>query len=191
MMNEPIEVELKVPLESPDQIRQQLKRLDALELNSEIQHDDYFDHPCRSFATSDEALRVRTRESISGIEANFAVQELTYKGPKLDAVSKTRVELSTDLTETTNILAMLDHLGFTHVARITKRRTFYRLDKVIVSLDDVDDLGWFLELEVIVDSKDDVTSTLDQLFSIIQELGIDPKSSIRESYLELYLDQVA
>lgn len=189
-MNEPIEVELKVPLETPDKVRHRLEQMEALELNTETQRDDYFDHPCRSFFKTDEALRVRTRESISGIETNFAVQELTYKGPKLDKVSKTRVELSTDLTETESILAMLEHLGFSHVARITKKRTFFRLNKVTISLDQVESLGWFLELELLVDSKDEVSSSLGQLFSIIQDLGIDPKSSIRESYLELYLDKI-
>ena len=56
-MNESIEVELKVPLETPDKVRHRLEQMEAFELNTETQRDDYFDHPCRSFFKTDEAAQ--------------------------------------------------------------------------------------------------------------------------------------
>ena len=48
------------------------------------QVDTYFSHPARDFAATDEALRIRSID-----QENF----VTYKGPKLDATTKTRREI--------------------------------------------------------------------------------------------------
>src|SRR3954468_18985093 len=52
------------------------------------QSDQYFAHPCRDFAKTDEALRIRK------VEAKAFV---TYKGPKLDTTTKTRREIELPL----------------------------------------------------------------------------------------------
>src|SRR5262245_15405794 len=52
------------------------------------QSDQYFTHPCRDFATTDEALRIRVVGDKSFV---------TYKGPKLDTTTKTRREIELPL----------------------------------------------------------------------------------------------
>src|SRR6185295_3103461 len=86
------------------------------------QTDHYFRHPCRDFAQTDEALRLRQ----VGDE-----NVITYKGPKIDLLTKTRRELELPLTtgqltidQFTELLAAL---GFTPVATEKKQRRIANL----------------------------------------------------------------
>ena len=61
----------------------------GVELENAIeQSDQYFAHPCRDFAKTDEALRIRVVGDKSFV---------TYKGPKLDKTTKTRHEIELPL----------------------------------------------------------------------------------------------
>ncbi|MCH7990085.1 MAG: class IV adenylate cyclase, partial [Planctomycetes bacterium] len=78
------EVELKFPLDDAERISAQLDGLQAERGAPIEQVDRYFNHPSRDFAQTDEALRIRTMNDRS---------LLTYKGPLLDAETKTRLEI--------------------------------------------------------------------------------------------------
>jgi adenylate cyclase class 2 len=186
---ETFEVEVKVPVTNSEEIRQRLLDSGARQLNSEVQVDTYFDHPCRSFQETDEAIRVRERRPIDGtdLDTSHAPNELTYKGPKIDQETKTRLEYSVDLEETKSITAILETLSFKPVAMVTKKRIFYILNEITISIDDVEHVGLFLELESIVHDKNEIESAKKAIFEILEGLGVDPNQTVRDSYLELYL----
>ena len=81
------------------------------------QSDQYYAHPCRNFAKSDEALRIR----VVG-EKSF----VTYKGPKLDATTKTRREIELPISPgkpaAAQFAELLVALGFRPVAAVRKLR---------------------------------------------------------------------
>jgi adenylate cyclase class 2 len=190
-MKESIEVEVKIPLENRKSVEEALHRIGAQRLNSETQVDVYFDHPVRAFQETDEALRLRSHHpDMDGDEPDNTIPppyELTYKGPKLESRSKSRVELSVHISNIDSARSILESLGFKYVATISKRRVFYTVDSITVSVDDVDDVGLFLELERVVTSRRDMNPALDMIFNLIERLGLDSNSSIRTSYLELFL----
>jgi len=190
-MKESIEVEVKIPIENRTSVEEALHRIGAQRLNSETQVDVYFDHPVRVFQETDEALRLRSRHpDVEGDEPDntiFPPYELTYKGPKLESRSKSRVELSVHISNIDSARSILESLGFKHVATISKRRVFYTVDSITVSVDDVEDVGLFLELERVVTSRRDMNPALDMIFDLIERLGLDSNNSIRTSYLELFL----
>ena len=190
-MKESIEVEVKIPIENRKSVEEALNRIGAQKMNSETQVDTYFDHPARAFQKTDEALRLRNRHpEVEGDEKDNTTTtpyELTYKGPKLESRSKSRVELSVHISNIDSAQLILESLGFKHVATISKRRVFYTIDSITVSVDDVEDVGLFLELERIVASRDDMNPALDMIFNLVERLGLDSSNSIRTSYLELFL----
>ena len=112
------------------------------------QTDRYFAHPSRDFAQTDEALRLRRIG-----EFNF----ITYKGPKLDATTKTRREIEIGLAAgqpaAADAAELLSALGFTPVAEVCKRRRDFTVtwqgQAIGVSLDEVAELGDFVELEIV------------------------------------------
>ena len=87
-----------------------------------VQSDQYFAHPARDFAQTDEALRIRTVGDTSFV---------TYKGPKLDATSKTRRELELPLAASdpdgSQFAELLAALGFTPVAIVRKQRRKFHI----------------------------------------------------------------
>lgn len=78
------EVELKFRVDDPADLERRLVGLAARFREPVEQVDRYFAHPSRDFARTDEALRLRR------VGDDVAV---TWKGPRVDAATKTRQEL--------------------------------------------------------------------------------------------------
>jgi adenylate cyclase class 2 len=179
------EVEMKFSVADPGVLESRLARLGATISEARSEFDVYFAHPARDFAHTDEALRVRRRG-----ETNF----ITYKGPKLDATTKTRHEIDLPLPpgEPTAQawLGLLGALGFTAAGEVRKSRRKAHVDwqgrRVEVSLDEVEGLGTFAELELVVEPSD-ADAAKACIAALAEELGL--RGSIRQSYLELLQDK--
>ena len=177
------EVELKVEADH-ETVRPRLDSLGAEPLNRVRQVDSYFDAPHREFAETDEALRVRSEES-----DQRKTTELTYKGPLVEEESKTREELTTGLTDSEATKEILEALGFEHAATVRKRRERFDHDEFTITLDAVDGLGEFVEIETEVETEDDVEPARERAVEILRTLNLDPDEQIRTSYLELTLTE--
>lgn len=173
-----VEVKFRVP---HDVVRPRLD--DAVHEYDVRQVDTYYDHPARDFASTDEALRIRRSTKEGDTRAL-----VTYKGPLVDASSKTREEHETAVDDGEALHAVLDGLGFAPAARVEKQREVWSLDGATVTLDDVDGLGEFVEIER--ESADDgVDTAREGVFETASELGLDPAEQIRDSYLAMLLDR--
>ena len=172
------EVEVKVRADH-DEVSGALDELGARRGDRVVQRDTYYDAPHRDFAETDEALRVRRVESASGDE-----QRVTYKGPLVDDASKTRLEHETAVGDGDTADAILRGLGFEPVATVTKRRVEYRLDGYTVTLDSVEGLGEFVEVEREA-AEADIEAVRDGARDLLSTLGVDPASHLRTSYLGL------
>ena len=188
-----IEVEIKIPLTIIEfkHIWDTITKLGGEHLGSELQQDTYYDHPCRSFQETDEAVRIRQRIPLTHdeVETIHPLSEVDYKGPKIDMKSKTRLELSIGITDTTIANTMLKELGFQPVATITKERSFFKYGIATICIDDVKDVGYFMELERLVPTEEELEPVREQLFVLVKNLGLEEIKMVRKSYLELYLEK--
>jgi adenylate cyclase, class 2 len=179
------EVEMKFPVNDMAALESRLAGLGATVTDARIEVDLYFAHPARDFARTDEALRIRRK----GLE-NF----ITYKGPKIDAATKTRheIDLPLPLGESTAPawVELLAALGFTIAGEVRKSRRKAPIDWqgrcIEVSLDEIEELGRYAELESVVES-DEVEAAKACILSLAAEMGLT--GSERRSYLELLLTQ--
>lgn len=177
-------LEIEVKVEADHQaVRKHLSDLDPDHLGAVRQHDTYYDHPNRRFAETDEALRLRTESTDEGGEAIW----LTYKGPLVETASKTREEVEVSTADRSTTATFLERLGFEPVADVRKTRDRFAVSGYLVSLDEVDGLGEFVEVES-EGSAADVGPERDGAYRLLRELGVDPDTQIRASYLELLLD---
>jgi adenylate cyclase class 2 len=117
------------------------------------------------------------------------LNEMTYKGPKVDPLSKTRVELSVGLDDSREAGLILTQLGFKSIVEVTKIRSFFAIRDITISIDDVVDVGIFLELERVVEDESQIALAREGIFDVVRELGLNPEESIRDSYLEMYLSK--
>lgn len=177
-----IEVEIKVKIDNPVLIRSKLEKLSCIHSDCQIHRDTYYnaiDSICaRDFAKTDEALRIRRIGEISF---------LTYKGPKIDMLSKSRKEIEIEIKDTKSADEILTALGFTQVMTVIKNRDIFRLDNYEISLDTVKGLGDFLEIETTAEFENEVPSKVDSIFELLAELDIKQEDTITKSYLELLL----
>lgn len=156
-----------------------LKKIGAVKLGVEDQSDTYFAAPHRDFAKTDEALRIR---SLDGQAV------LTYKGPKLDGISKTREEFETPVDEVTTI-QILHALGFSEAGVVRKKREVFRTGEITVCLDAVEGLGEFLEVEIVAENEKELDTSRAKLFELLKQFGAREMNSIRTSYLEMVLEK--
>ena len=176
------EVEVKVPADH-DAVRARLAALDAESLGTVTQRDTYYDAPHRSFVETDEALRIRRIHRGSGESAPDETR-LTYKGPRVDAASKTRREHETGVDDDETMAELLEALGFEPAAVVEKQRTSYRVDGYTVTLDSVTDVGDYVEVET---ESADVDGARAGAFDLLDDLELDPDDQVRTSYLGLLL----
>jgi adenylate cyclase class 2 len=186
------EVELKVRADHGP-VRSRLDDLGAEAHPAVHQEDTYYDAPHRNFAATDEALRLR-RESVRGGESRTY---LTYKGPLVDEASKTRREAETAVVDGSAAAEILSALGFEPAATVEKERRRYALEGYTVTLDAVDGLGEFVEVETEIEerteagSEDGIDAARTGAAAVLQDLGLDPAAGIRTSYLGMLLDRDA
>ncbi len=167
-----------------DAVRDQLDELDAERVGAVVQEDTYYDAPHRDFAATDEALRIRRERPADGDAFEARV---TYKGPLVDDASKTREEFETGVADGETMADVLDGLGFEPAATVRKERERYAVDGYVVTLDSVDGLGEFVEVETETDEAG-VAAAREGAFDLLDRLGLDPDDGIRTSYLGLLLE---
>jgi adenylate cyclase class 2 len=195
-VEETYEVEVKFPLSDKDAIRKAIIDAGGIKLNTQYQSDKYYDHPCRSFSETDEAVRIRHMKHIEGTTTEGLAStsgELTYKGPKVDKKSKTRVEYNVNLKgeDLEPMSQILLNIGFKHIANVIKEREFYEIEGITASLDDVADVGSFIEFELIAEGKHGMQAARDRILDLVRSMVLDEKDMIRDSYLEMYLRKVS
>lgn len=176
------EVEVKVRADH-DAVRDRLGEAGAERRGAVVQEDTYYDAPHRNFAETDEALRIR-RERAPDADGAEADSRVTYKGPLVEAASKTREEFETGVEDGETMAAVFDGLGFDPAATVRKERERYALDGYAVTLDAVDGLGEFVEVETET-GEEGVERAREGAYDLLERLGLDPDAQIRTSYLSL------
>lgn len=175
------EVELKVRADH-DRVRQRLDELGVGRGQRIRQEDTYYNAPDRDFAETDEALRVRRVRHADDTRS----ARLTYKGPLLEAESKSREEFETGVEDGETLEHILEGLGYDATATVSKERVTFTLDGYTVTLDAVEGLGEFVEVETESESAD-IDTAREGARKILDRLGLDPDKQIRTSYLGLLL----
>ena len=214
-MTDSYEVELKIRT-SHDAVRGELAERGADRIEVVEQTDTYYDAPDRDFAETDEALRIRRERVLAGGDASTATTngeaidaspdttnsegtetsgdteltnervKITYKGPLVDAESKTRLEAETTVGDQEATRAIFEGLGYEPAATVEKHRERFDVAGFTVTLDTVSDLGTFVEIDRET-TADELDAVREEAKRILRELGLDPDEGIRTSYLGMLL----
>lgn len=164
------EAKFRVPCDSIESYQAKIEGLGFAFRGEYVQSDVYYQHPCKDFAESGEVLRVRLDEE---------GWKLTYKSPAELGEVKLRREI--EARTGGEIAGILESLGFKPAIKVTKRRIkFSSSEGESISIDSVEGLGCFVEIEV---NREDH----DRVLQLARLLGLDPKERILKSYAELLL----
>ncbi|MGQ9844098.1 MAG: class IV adenylate cyclase [Spirochaetota bacterium] len=166
-----LEVEIKSKCDDLGGIKKTIVDAGGAFISTELEDDCYFNHPSRDFGKTDEALRIRRVND---------TYYLTYKGPKLGGISKTRYEKEVQIFDADGLKDILKKLGFVLYGRVQKKRDVYLLNEVTICCDDVTGLGTFVELEMMSNNREEAEKWL---FALASTLGLS--NFITASYLEM------
>lgn len=187
----PYEVEVKFRIRNISVLQKRISELGGSFGEPAEEIDQFYQHPGRDFAKTDEGLRIRTR-----IQGDHRECFITYKGPKIDSQTKTRkeIEIPLDCGEVGNWDKLLKSLGFQPSGEVRKIRrnctVSYRRRTFEISLDFLPNLNpgkkrcFFLEIETLANRKD-VGQTREILLDFAKTLPLG--ENIRKGYLEMVL----
>jgi len=138
-----------------------------------------------TISKTDEVLRVRRIG-----DSNW----ITYKGPKRDLQTKSRAELEVPLASgpeaAESFMKLLEHLGYRFVGVVRKQRKIFHLLRgsyaLEVCLDEVDEVGRYVELEIMA-PEEQLEAAKAVVLSVAAQLGLT--ESERRSYLQLFLSK--
>ncbi|MBR6993851.1 MAG: class IV adenylate cyclase [Methanobrevibacter sp.] len=174
-----IEVEVKAKINSFKEMEEKLAEIGAAKAKKEFQEDIYFNSPVVDFAETDEALRIRTTKEND--ETNIFI---TYKGPKIDKESKTRREIEMGIEDSQKCSDIFKEIGFKKVRTVRKNRQYYTFENFEISLDDIEGLDPYMEIEIALSDGEDYSQAQNSIFDLFEKLGITDGFE-RTSYLEL------
>ena len=180
------EVEQKYPIDDVAKVEHLLQTIGASEQPVQNHADTYYNHPCRDFAETTEAFRIRRVDGVPMV---------TYKGKKLPGKVKARRELEWRLdpgdSDGSKMEELLGLLSFQQVAVVKKQRRTFLLQEELadftVVIDSVASLGCFAEIELVVRQQSEVQHARDRIESLANQLNLlqaEPRS-----YLRMILEQ--
>ncbi|MFW9941300.1 MAG: class IV adenylate cyclase [Candidatus Thorarchaeota archaeon] len=193
-----IEVEIKVQISDPALMRKKFEENHGSYKFSLIHEDTYYNMPkgIRDFKKTDEALRLRKSSRFdrnSDEKKQVFEYYITYKGKKIDTLTKTREEIDLKIEDKEKMKTILDSLGFQEVITVKKERELYEFNFKNYHIEALIDYipileQYFIEVEYLTDSKEKLDESKEILFNFLSLYGIQKEDSITKSYLELILE---
>jgi predicted adenylyl cyclase CyaB len=136
----------------------------------ELDQDDTF-FPC---ATG--RLKLRAFSSDSG-------ELIFYRRPDQQGPKQSFYLLSP--TSSPDTLRQALSLAYGQAGRVRKHRTLFLVGRTRVHLDDVQDLGHFLELEVVLNDNEPAEHGVREAHELMTMLGVEPSQLVEGAYVDL------
>ena len=165
----PRNIEIKARVESVEALAPKVAAI-ATDGPVEITQDDTF------FRCESGRLKLRAFSATEG-ELIF-YRRANQHGPKESFYIRTPTPSPESLREALS-------LAYGEVGRVVKRRTLYLLGRTRVHLDRVEQLGQFLELEVVLEENEPSEVGVLEAHSLMARLGIEPSQLIETAYVDL------
>lgn len=166
-----IEIEAKIKVADLGQVAARLRGLGARERGRVVQRDWFFDRADGSMRRGDVGLRLREETGADGVKT-----VMCYKGPRLKGRYKEREEIEFTLSDAEQGREFLAALGFEATLAFEKRRWLWELQGCEVCLDEVVELGAFVEVEGPGEQ---------QVHQTLAALGLKETEHIAESYVTM------
>lgn len=101
---------------------------------------------------------------------------------KASSRSRDNHERETVIEDAEEMADMLERLGYTHGVRIRKHRQIAKHEGLELCIDEVDDLGTFVEVEKLAADDADVDAIQETLWQLLLELGVEQEDRVHKGY---------
>lgn len=174
-----MEIETKFKTKNLEAIKKKLVKLGAVFSDEVDQKDEWYRWKGQELASQHPGsfmIRIRNQNGVF----YFGTKELTNK-------TGVWIEYELQISDAEEMKKIINQLGFTKVFTLTKKRIPGRLEEFGLCLDDVKELGKYLEVEVISDNPDEGKEKIRQLMT---RLGIDDREVEHRGYGAIILQSM-
>lgn len=173
------EAELKYHLKRPQDFIDALQLAGAtLFISKNDETDWYLEHPNTPFPAPSISLCVRKMVP-SGINL------LIVKGPEQAQCEAVKIE---DAEKT---VSMFKTLGYHCILNYTKSRQIYFLEQFHITIDKLDNLGYFAEFAIMTDDESKLADYKQQLHNLAYQFGFNDSEQEHHNYKTMLLSKLA
>jgi adenylate cyclase class 2 len=165
------EIEAKINVAALEPVASKLKEIGALFLHTMQQTDTYFMDTHKLLHKNDCGLRIR-QQTIDGKESAY----ITFKGAREKTKYKSRPEYETGISDPNAAEKIFEGLGYEKRLTVEKQRSLWQLDGCEVCLDELPELGCFVEVE----GPDEET-----ISSVLAKLNLQNQPHISRGYASM------
>lgn len=96
------------------------------------------------------------------------------------------IEAGVDYADISNMKNIIEFLGQEEKCIIDKKRRCYKKDDMEITLDEVKDLGSFIEIEILGYNNEENISKIEKM---VEKQGLDMKDNSKKGYPELFFEK--
>ncbi len=159
------EVEFKVPVTIKD-AKENIKRNGGRFIKKSRQIDTYFE------LDDNEILRVRESEGRGKLGFKRILREDNSEFDEIEA----------EVVDAKKIISILNNLGYVEKHKVKKERWYFSLEEVKLELNDIDNLGGYLDFEIISENE---AEARENIFKVMDKLGYSKSDIESRLYFEL------
>jgi adenylate cyclase class 2 len=176
-MSKNIEIELKLPLLNSHEVENLLSKIADFKYQS-FQHDIYYNAPHRNFLENSDNINewLRIRITDGGAQINYKDWQ-----PHDDKIKTHCKEFEANIDSYDQLSKILDALNFIKLIDVNKTRKAWIYLDTEISIDSVDELGEFIELEYKGNIKD-ITLARKHLFNVLEKIKAKTKELDTRGY---------
>ena len=172
----PYEIEYKYRITNKDDFTSRLNELNISLLEFVYQEDIIFMHKNKCFNNLNEGEPiVRIRTDSNGISTNVK---------KYVQNCQVRQEVECKIVDKDLFIEYLKLLGFSKLVVVKKHRAYTKLDGLTITYDIVEQLGDFVEIEIVTDNHD-ISLSKTIISNMGKKLGLDNKDIVNLPYDEM------
>jgi len=170
-----VEIEAKMKVDSLDPVRERVKNAGASLIGEYLETNTFFDTDDRSLLAADQGLRIR-RATVQ--ESGEDIITITFKGPRQHGKLKSREEIELTVGDFDAATRLLESLGYSRVMSFQKKRQSWKLKNCRVELDELPQLGVYVEIE---------GPSEDAVLKIRESLSLHDRGLVKASYVALLM----
>lgn len=166
------EIEVKATVKNAEDLRQKLESLGCIFSNSIEQKDRIFVPKGHDIPVENGVNVFRIREQ----DGKFILTLKQQVTNQLDCL-----EYETDINQPEKVVKMIELLGFAEISSVNKTRIKGKYKDLEICLDEVEQLGSFIEVEKMVE-EGNAETIQSELWQFLESIGVDKKEQVTDGY---------
>lgn len=167
-----MEIEIKATFENKQKLVNKLNKLGAEREKNKHQMDEYYNHPSIDTRKTNEYIRLRYN---SGKNNGIFAHHINIA----DGVNK---EFEVPVEDVKTFKKILENLEFPILGIIDKKRETFKLGEFTITIDEVKDIGNFVEIET-EGEQTDVKEKKSSCVNMLSKLGLSEKNLTNKIWL--------